>query len=204
MLNEVKRMQKLAGILKESGLGAAYAERELDGDASRQMHEEVDFLDLKTGQDVFVKSKKAYGVISDLDSPSSPDTGEDPHVIVKLRNGEEIDVRVTDLEVDESDDSGNGDHYGDEEDDKSYYQSRGWKSSMEEDQDPQAKMNKLVGLEEASESDFEKFMRAMGDLYGLSNSGFIKPEEWKQIFPVYTTIYSRVQDMGVEHFKNDK
>lgn len=39
MLTEIQRLQQLAGLLNESALGAAYAERELDGDASRQMHE---------------------------------------------------------------------------------------------------------------------------------------------------------------------
>lgn len=41
LIKEATRLQQLAGILKESDLGAAYAERELDGDASRQMHEEA-------------------------------------------------------------------------------------------------------------------------------------------------------------------
>lgn len=135
-----KRMREIAGIAaNESNLGAAYAERELDGDASRQMHEEVDFLDLKDGQDVFVKSKKAYAVITDLAGPSSPDTGEDPHIVVKLRNGEEIEVPITDIEVDNEPDSGNGEHYGDEEDDLNYYASRGWKSRMEEFKLPEEK-----------------------------------------------------------------
>lgn len=40
LIKEATRLQQLAGILKESDLGAAYAERELDGDASRQMHEQ--------------------------------------------------------------------------------------------------------------------------------------------------------------------
>jgi hypothetical protein len=183
MLNEVKRMQKIAGLLRENEEATDWK-----GEFGLSLKDYV-YVILDGG-------RTQPGEIVGFDDLEG--------VTVKLDNGKTTTVSPYSIEKPEDDDSGDGEHYGDEEDDKSYYQSRGWKSSMEEEQDPSEKIDKLVGLEEGSESDFEKFMRAMGDLYGLSTRGFLKPEEWKPIFDSYTKIYARVQDMGVEHFKNDK
>jgi hypothetical protein len=183
MLKEVKRMQKIAGLLRENEEATDWK-----GEFGLSLKDYV-YVILDGG-------RTQPGEIVGFDDLEG--------VTVKLDNGKTVTVSPYSIEKPEDGDSGDGEHYGDEEDDKSYYQSRGWKSSMEEMQDPSEKIDKLVGLEEGEKSEFQKFMSAMTELYDLATSGFIKPEEWNKIFPVYSDIYSRAKQMDVSKFKNDK
>lgn len=176
MLNEVKRFKKLAGLLKENEEATDWK-----GEFGLEIGDYV--------YAIMANGKSTPGEIVGFDDLEG--------VAVKVDYNGKV-MNFSPYSIEKPEDSDEDDHEG------TWADFKGDERRMGENQDPKEKMDKLVGLEEGSESDFEKFMRAMGDLYGLSNSGFIKPEEWKQIFPVYTTIYSRVQDMGVEHFKNDK
>jgi hypothetical protein len=104
LIKEATRLQQLAGILKESDLGAAYAERELDGDASRQMHEEPNGsvtldMDPKHGDNVYIRSTKQFGTWHDWGWAEDED-GNPSTAMIKLNNEKELkEFPLADIEV---------------------------------------------------------------------------------------------------------
>ncbi len=107
----------------------------MKADEQLEEGENLSPLDFKVGDDVWVNSLNTSAVVVSTEVENEEQEGEDV-IIVQLWNkqGEKEQMVVHTSDVEKLDDSeGNyGDHYGDDEDDASYYTRRGWQSKMDE------------------------------------------------------------------------
>lgn len=88
-------------------------------------------LDFTVGDEVWVNSANTYGTVVDTEVLSD-DEEETDLIVVQLRNKQQVTVSTSDVEKLDDSEGNDGDHYGDDEDDASYYARRGWQSKMDE------------------------------------------------------------------------
>lgn len=119
-------------IVSRAGLEDSVGDLSWDSmKADEQFNEGLSPLDFNLHDEVWIQSMNTYGTVVDTEVENEEGT-ENDLIVVELPNKEQVTVSTSDVESMENNGDSDGDHYGDDEDDASYYARRGWQSKMDE------------------------------------------------------------------------